>query len=83
MARAADEVYQAGLQLDLDERLMVAHRLLASLQPEEDADQEEVDAAWREEIGSRIDDILSDKAELVSFASTRAKGRALLDETRE
>lgn len=83
MALKADEVYAAGLKLDLDERTVVAHRLLASLQPEEGSEQVEVDAAWREEIGSRVDDILNGKVELGSFEETRAKARALLDELRK
>lgn len=83
MALKADEVYEAGLQLDLDERTLVAHRLLASLHSAEPADQPEVDAAWRDEIASRVDDILNDKVELGSFEETRAKARALLDELRK
>lgn len=83
MALKADEVYEAGLELDLDERTVVAHRLLASLHPEEDADQLAVDAVWREEIGSRVDAILNGKVELGSFEETRAKARALLDELRK
>ena len=83
MALKADEVYEAGLRLDLDERTVVAHRLLASLHPEEGADQSEVDASWREEVGSRVDEILNGKVELGSFEETRAKARALLDELRK
>jgi hypothetical protein len=81
MALKADEVYEAGLRLDLDERTVVAHRLLASLHPEDSADQSEVDASWHEEIGSRVDEILNGKVELGSFEETRAKARALLAES--
>ena len=34
MALPADEVYRAGLELDMDERAVVAHSLLASLHPD-------------------------------------------------
>ncbi|MGD9430807.1 addiction module protein [Arthrobacter russicus] len=83
MALKADEVYQAGLALDLDERTVVAHRLLASLHPEDDASQSEIDDAWRDEIGSRVDDILNDRVELGTFEQTRDKARALLDDLRK
>lgn len=83
MAIQADEVYEAGLRLDLDERAVVAHRLLASLHPEQGSDKLEVDEAWREEIGFRVDDILNGKVELRSFEETQAKARALLDELRK
>lgn len=83
MALKADEVYQAGLELDLDERTVVAHRLLASLHPEDGASQSEIDDAWRDEIGSRVDDILSGRVELSTFEQTRDKARALLDDLRK
>ncbi|MFT4122277.1 MAG: addiction module protein [Microbacteriaceae bacterium] len=83
MALKADEVYQAGLALDLDERTVLAHRLLASLHPEDDASQSETDDAWRDEIGSRVDDILNDRVELGAFEQTHDKARALLDDPRK
>ncbi len=82
MTGSAEEVYKAGLELDLDERTIVAHRLLASLHPADDAPQGDIDAAWRGEIGARIDDILDGKVDLTSFEQTRAKARALLDDLR-
>lgn len=82
MALKADEVYEAGLELESDERMLVAHRLLASLHPEEGADQPGVDAAWREEIDSRVDDVLSGSVTLVDFEETRAKARVILDDLR-
>ena len=83
MALKADEVYQAGLALDLDERTLVAHRLLASLHPADDASQSEIDDVWRDEIGSRVDDILHSRVELSTFEQTREKVRALLDDLRK
>ncbi|MFT4011093.1 MAG: addiction module protein [Nocardioidaceae bacterium] len=82
MALKADEVYQAGLELDLDERTVVAHRLLASLHPDDDASHPEVDAAWRDEIGTRVDDILDGSVELVSAEESHARIEALLAELR-
>lgn len=83
MALKADEVYQAGLELDLDERTVVAHRLLASVRPMDEASQSEIDDAWRDEIGSRVDDVLSGGVELNDFEQTRVKARALLDDLRK
>lgn len=83
MALKADEVYQAGLGLDLDERTIVAHRLLASLHPDDEATQPDTDEAWRSELGSRVDDVLSGDIELSTFEQTRAKARALLDDLRQ
>lgn len=81
MVLTADEVYRAGLELDLDERTMVAHRLLASL--EDDASPSEIDEAWRDEIGSRVDDILNGRVELVSAEESRARVKAVLVESPE
>ena len=82
MGLGAEEVYRAGLALGLDERAVVAHRLLASLDPEGDASSPEIDEAWRGEIGSRVDDILNDRVQLGTFEQTREKARALLDDLR-
>jgi putative addiction module component (TIGR02574 family) len=81
MALRADEVYRAGLELDLDERTVVAHRLLASL--EDEASPSEIDAAWREEIGSRVDDVLNGRVELVTAEQSRARVKAVLAESPE
>ena len=82
MGLRADQVYQAGLALDLDERALVAHRLLASLHVEDEADTDTIDAAWRDVIGARVDEILRGDASLTTFEQTRAKARALLDDLR-
>lgn len=84
MELKADEVYRAGLELGLDERAVVAHRLLASLHTDaEGAPQPEADDAWLDEIGTRVDDILNGGVETSTFAQTRAKARALLDDLRQ
>ena len=79
MARGIEKVYEAGLELDLDDRLVVAHRLLASLDAECDDDQAEVDAAWRDEIALRVAEVMDGSVQLVSWEDTRAKARELLD----
>ncbi len=79
MTLRAEDVYQAGLELDLDERTVVAHRLLASLHPADASSAPQIDAQWRDEIGARLDDVLGGRVELVPFEETRARTRALLD----
>ena len=83
MAGSAEEVYRAGLELDLDERTIVAHRLLASLHPADDLSHPDIDAAWREEISTRVDDILHGEVTLVDFEQMRARARARLDDLRK
>jgi len=62
MTLSASEFYEAGLALPPSVRKDVALRLLDSI---EVADQESVDEAWTAEIGSRVDDILSGKVEMI------------------
>jgi putative addiction module component (TIGR02574 family) len=83
MALKADDVYQAGLALDLDERAVVAHRLLDSLHPQNDAAQPDVDAAWRDEISVRVDDVLQGRVELLSYDEVRAAAHELLNDLRQ
>lgn len=60
----------AGYSLTPDERLEAARMLRLSVDQDADAYPAEVDAAWREEIGSRVDDILAGKIELVDADET-------------
>ena len=62
MSLSASEFYEAGLALPPSVRKDVALRLLESI---EVADQDSVDEAWTEEIGSRVDDIVSGKVETI------------------
>ena len=80
MTLSASEFYEAGLTLPPSVRKDVALRLLDSI---EVADQETVDAAWTAEIGSRVDDIVNGKIEMVpgeqvfaDLAERRATQRA-------
>ncbi len=62
MSLNASEFYEAGLALPPSVRKDVALRLLDSI---EVADQESIDEAWTAEIGSRVDDILNGKAQMI------------------
>lgn len=80
MALKAEEVYEAGLELDLDERTAVAHRLLASLHRESGEPQSVTDEAWRQEIAARLDQVLSADTPFGTFEEARARVRSVLDE---
>lgn len=61
---------QAGYSLTPDERLEAARMLRLSVDQDVDSDPAVVEAAWRDEIGSRIDDIFAGKVELVDADET-------------
>jgi hypothetical protein len=74
MALDVTEVERALLALAPQERAAVIHTGLLSLDGgSTDASQDEIDDAWRGEIGNRLDDVLQGRAELGSFEATRAK----------
>lgn len=62
MSMSVWEFYEAGLALPPSVCKDVALRLLESI---EIADQASVDEAWTEEIGSRVDDMVSGKVKTV------------------
>ena len=62
MSLSASEFYEAGMSLPPSVRKDVALRLLESL---EVTDQESVDEAWTNEIGSRVDAVVSGKVEMI------------------
>lgn len=83
MSLSASEFYEAGMSLPPSVRKDLALRLLESL---EVADQESVDEAWTDEIGSRVDDIVSGKVQMIPgeqvFAELAAR-RAVRQATRD
>lgn len=50
---------------------------------DDDGDEAEVDSAWRQEIGSRVDDILSGKVEMIPYEESRWRLHARLAELRK
>jgi putative addiction module component (TIGR02574 family) len=58
----AEQVLQSALGLGPNERAEIAASLIASLDPQTDAD---ADAAWAEEIKRRIESIDQGEAELI------------------
>ncbi|MEO9015750.1 MAG: addiction module protein [Terrimesophilobacter sp.] len=74
MAPEAAEVERALLALAPEERAAVIHTGLLSLDGGSvDESPDDIDDAWRGEIGNRLDDVLQGRVELGSFEVTRAK----------
>lgn len=73
---SVSEVLHEALELSQPERAEVAHRLLLSLEP--DDDEREVDEAWAQVIRQRLQDIREGKVELVDWDVARERIRAAL-----
>lgn len=61
---------EAGYALAPEERLQAARMLRLSVDQDADRSPVEVKSAWRDEIGSRVDDIIAGKVELVDADET-------------
>lgn len=67
------DVERALLALAPDERAAVIRAGLLSLDGDNaNASQDDMDEAWRGEVGKRLDDIVQGRVELGSFEATRA-----------
>ncbi|NQW73674.1 MAG: addiction module protein [Actinobacteria bacterium] len=79
MAPEVSAVVEAVLALSPADRAAVAHQALLSLDSgDAAADQAEVDAEWRDVIGSRVDDVLAGQVDLVDADEHYARLRASL-----
>lgn len=77
MSMTAAEVEQAMLALDRHEIAALIHRGIQAIdQGDTETPQEEIDAAWRDEIAQRIEDIQSGKVETVPLDESFARARA-------
>jgi len=79
MRLALDDVIAAGMELAPEEREIVA----LALQTESDGQQADIDAAWRDTIARRLDDIESGRVQLVSGRETTALALARLESRRQ
>ena len=75
MTQEAHELLQKALALPENERAELAGNLISSLDATVDQD---VDAAWQQEVARRLDDVQSGKVETVSWEEVQQKGRTLL-----
>ena len=71
------EVEKALLALDHHDRAGIIHRALQNLDPDEpDFSQIEINAAWREELARRIDDVENGRVGLIPLDESFARARA-------
>ena len=75
MTQEAHELLQKALALPENERAELAGNLIASLDATVDQD---VDAAWQQEVVRRLHDVQSGKVESVPWEEVQQKGRTLL-----
>lgn len=75
MTQEARELLQKALALPENERAELAGNLIASLDATID---QEVDAAWQQEVVRRLHDVESGKVKTISWEEVRQKGRTLL-----
>ena len=79
MTREVAEVFETAKTLDRGEIADLAYLLLRVLDEDvTDVDQAKVDAQWHAEYRRRIDDIESEKVQLVNHEETVAQARARL-----
>lgn len=72
-----EKVEAEALELPPHERALLAHRLIASLDGQ-DEDPAEVERAWEEEIRRRVDEYRSDAVQAVPASEVFARARARL-----
>ena len=74
MSEEATELLKRALTLPSEERAELASSLMDSLDVVQD---EDVEAAWQEEITRRIEDLRIGRAKTVSWTEVRKKARVL------
>lgn len=76
MTQEARELLDRALTLSEEERAELASTLIDSLDAVID---ENVEAAWQQEIARRVDELQSGKAKTLSWQAVREKAQTLLD----
>ena len=75
MMQEARDLLQKALALPENERAELAGNLLSSLDTTVDQD---VDAAWQQEVAHRLDEVQSGKVKTIPWEEVQQKGRTLL-----
>ncbi len=75
MTQEARDLLQKALALPESERAELAGNLLSSLDTTVDQD---VDAAWQQEVAHRLDEVQSGKVKTIPWEEVQQKGRTLL-----
>jgi len=70
--KATARVLKEALQMDPDDRAMIAERLITSLEPEADP---EIERLWQNEIQKRLKDSRNNEVEFLSWDEVRRKIR--------
>ena len=79
MTMTMAQVEEALMALDRHEQAAILQRGIRNLDTRsEDLPQDEVEAAWRDELSKRIDDIRSGAVELLDFDESHRQIRAQL-----
>ena len=79
MSMTMAQVEEAFMALDRREQAAILQRGIRNLDTRsEDLPQDEVEAAWRDELSKRIDDIRSGAVELLDFDESHRQIRAQL-----
>ena len=76
MTQEARELLDRALTLSEEERAELASTLIDSLDTVID---ENVEAAWQQEIARRVDELQLEKAKTLSWQAVREKAQSLLD----
>jgi putative addiction module component (TIGR02574 family) len=79
MTQEARELLQKALALPDNERAELAGNLISSLDATVDQD---VDAAWQQEVVRRLHEVQSGKVGIISWEEVQQKGRTLLNGSR-
>lgn len=77
MSEEVDTLLKQALALPADQRAEMASTLIDSLDSECD---EDVEAAWQEEIARRLERLRSGTAKTVPWEEVRQKARAIVDD---
>lgn len=64
------ELLEAGLALSPADRLELAHQMNLSVDDASSVDRESVAVAWRQEIETRVDDLVKGSVQTVPFSAT-------------
>lgn len=68
--KATARVLKEALQMEPDDRAMLAERLITSLEPEADP---EIERSWQKEIQKRLKDSQNNQVEFLSWDEVRRK----------
>jgi putative addiction module component (TIGR02574 family) len=79
MTQETHDLLQKALALPESERAELAGNLLSSLDTTVDQD---VDAAWQQEVARRLDEVQSGKVETIPWEEVQQKGLELLSGSR-